>query len=207
MNQILKPEDFGASTVLSDTALSQLFRSARTHSAFRPTPVSRALLREAVELAKMGPTALNSSPMRVIFVDTDEARQRLLPAVAPGNVAKVESAPVTAVVGHDHAFPERLPDLFPHMDAKAMFADNAALQEATAGHNGALQEAYFILALRSLGLDTGPMGGFDKAKVDEAFLADTDVRSSVLINIGYGDHQQLFPRSPRLPFEEMARFA
>ena len=208
MNQILNPQDFELSTAtpLDQAALDRLFRSARTHSAFLPRPVPRSLLREAVELAKMGPTAVNSSPMRVVFLDTDEARQLLLPAVAEGNVAKVKSAPVTAIVGHDHAFHDRLPELFPHADAKAWFTGKDDFRVATASHNGALQEAYFIMALRGLGLDTGPMGGFDKAKVDEAFFAGTDVKSSLLINIGYGDDEKLHPRSPRLAFDDMAQF-
>ena len=192
---------------LDDRALDQLFREARTHNGWLDRKVPDALLRQAVELAKMGPTSANTSPMRVVFVTSEAGKELLKPALAPLNLEKTMSAPVTAVVGNDHSFPDLLPKLFPHADAKAWFAGNEALIADTAYRNATLQAAYLILALRSLGLDVGPMSGFDPAKVDAAFFAGTNVRSNFLINIGYGDRSKLFPRSPRLAFEEIARFA
>jgi 3-hydroxypropanoate dehydrogenase len=192
---------------LDDRALDLLFRDARTHNGWLDRPVSEALLRQAVDLAKMGPTSANVSPMRVVFVSSPDAKERLRPALAPGNVEKTMSAPVTAIVGQDLDFPELLPRLLPHVDAKAWFAGNEQLIADTAYRNGSLQGAYLLLALRAVGLDTGPMSGFDPAKVDAAFFAGTKVRSNFLINIGYGDETKLFPRSPRLAFEEIARIA
>lgn len=159
-----------------------------------------------MDLAKLGPTAVNASPFRVVFVETEEAKARLKPALSPGNVEKTMLAPVTAIVGHDLAFHDHLPRLFPHMDVRPMFANDAAAAAYTASQNGTLQLAYLILALRAVGLDTGPMGGFDKDKVDAAFFAGTQVKSNVLVNIGYGDHAKLFPRSPRLAFDEIASY-
>lgn len=192
---------------LGAPALDRLFREARTHNVFLDEPVARHLVVEAVELAKMGPTAANSSPMRLVFVESEAAKARLRPALAEGNIEKTMAAPVTAVVGHDTAFYEWLPRLFPHTDARAWFVGNEALIESTASQNGALQAAYLILALRAVGLDAGPMGGFDRQAVDETFFADTAVRSNMLINIGYGDSSKLFDRSPRPAFGEIAKFA
>ncbi|MBX9741624.1 MAG: malonic semialdehyde reductase [Beijerinckiaceae bacterium] len=196
-----------AATRLDDAALDLLFREARTHNDWLPTPVPEALLREAVELTKMAPTSANTSPMRLVFVRTPEARARLKDALAPGNVAKTMSAPVTAIVGYDREFYELLPRLFPHADAKAWFVGNKAFADDTAYKNGTLQVAYLLMALRSLGLDTGPMTGFDADKVDAEFFPGGKIRSNVLVNIGYGDSAKLFPRSPRLTFDEIARFA
>ena len=211
MNQIVNQRVFAEADAaggrLSAAALDQLFREARTHNGWLDRPVPHDLLEEAVELAKLGPTAVNASPFRVVFVESAEAKARLKPALSPGNVDKTMSAPVTAIVAHDLAFYDHLPRLFPHMDARPMFADNEAVAEATASQNGTLQLAYLILALRAVGLDTGPMGGFDKDKVDAEFFAGTTIRSNVLVNIGYGDHSKLFPRSPRLAFDEIARYA
>jgi 3-hydroxypropanoate dehydrogenase len=192
---------------LDDGALDTLFREARTHNGWQEKPVPRHLLERALDLAKMGPTAVNSSPLRVVFVDSEAGKQRLRPALSPGNLDKTMAAPVTAILAHDVAFHEFLPRLFPHMDLKPMFAGNAELASETAFHNATLQAAYFILALRAVGLDTGPMGGFDKEKVDEEFFAGTTLRSNLLVNIGYGDDAKLFPRSPRLDFGEIASFA
>ena len=211
MNQIVNQRALEASVAadgrLSAKALDQLFRQARTHNGWLATPVPHALLEEAVNLAKLGPTAANSSPFRVVFVETEEAKARLRPTLSDGNVDKTMAAPVTAIVGHDLAFYDHLPRLFPHADVRPMFAHNEAVAAHTATQNGTLQLAYLILALRALGLDTGPMGGFDKDKVDAAFFAGTTIRSNVLVNIGYGDHGKLFPRSPRLDFHEIASYA
>jgi 3-hydroxypropanoate dehydrogenase len=192
---------------LDDRALDQLFREARTHNGWQDRPVSEALLRQAVDLAKMGPTSANASPMRVVFVRSPEGKEKLKAALAPLNVEKTMAAPVTAIIGHDLAFYDLLPKLFPHADARAWFAGNDALIADTAYRNGTLQGAYLLLALRAVGLDVGPMSGFDAAKVNEAFFAGTPVRVNFIANIGYGDQSKLFPRSPRLDFEEMARFA
>jgi 3-hydroxypropanoate dehydrogenase len=162
------------------------------------------LLEKAVELAKMGPTSANASPLRIVFVRSQEAKLRLKPALMPGNVDKTMAAPVTAITAHDTKFYELLPRLFPHADAKAWFVANEAFANDTAYKNGTLQVAYFIMALRALGLDTGPMSGFDNAAVDAAFFPRGQVKSNVLVNIGYGDTGKLFPRSPRLAFDEIA---
>jgi 3-hydroxypropanoate dehydrogenase len=189
---------------LDDRALDRLFRKARTHNGWQPIGVPDKLLEEAVELAKMGPTSANASPLRIVFVRSQEAKLRLKPALMPGNVDKTMAAPVTAITAHDTKFYELLPRLFPHADAKAWFVANEAFASDTAYKNGTLQVAYFIMALRALGLDTGPMSGFDNAAVDAAFFPGGQVKSNVLINIGYGDANKLFPRSPRLAFDEIA---
>src|SRR5215813_6131666 len=181
-------------------ALDQLFRKARTHNGWRTIAVPDSLLEEAVALAKMGPTSANASPLRVVFVRSPEAKLRLKSALMPGNVGKTITAPVTAILGYDTKFYEQLPRLFPHADAKAWFVGNESFANDTAYKNGTLQVAYFILALRALGLDTGPMTGFDNATVDAEFFPDSNVKSNVLVNIGYGDPAKLFPRSPRLEF-------
>ena len=190
---------------LSADALAQLFTDARTHNAFLDKPVPDALLRQAVELTKWAPTSANQSPLRLLFLRSQEAKQRLAPALAPGNLAKTLAAPVVAVAGYDLKFYEHLPFLFPHADAKSWFSGNAAFAERSAFQNGTLQVAYLILALRAVGLDTGPMTGFDNAKVDAEFFAGTDVKSNVLINVGYGDAAKLYPRSPRFAFDQIAK--
>jgi 3-hydroxypropanoate dehydrogenase len=190
---------------LDDHALDQIFREARTHIAWLDRPVSDELLRQAVELAKMGPTSANCLPMRIVFVRTKEAKERLRPALAPGNVDKTMAAPATTIIGYDLEFCELLPRLFPRSDMRQAFVGKPDLIKDTAFRNSSLQGAYFILALRSLGLDTGPMSGFDNAKVDAEFFSGTAVKSNFLINIGHGDPAKLFPRSPRLTFEEIAR--
>ncbi len=189
-------------TALSKEAVSQLFTEARTHHAWRDTPVSDGLLREVYELAKWGPTSANCLPMRIAFVKSESAKAKLLPAVSEGNVAQVRAAPVTAIIAYDEKFYDHLPTLFPAFDARSMFASNAALSEKTAFRNGSLQGAYFILAARALGLDTGPMSGFDNAKVDQAFFENSSWRSNFLCNIGYGVVEKLYPRGPRLRFDQ-----
>ncbi len=194
--------------LLSDTALDQLFREARTYNAFLPKPVSDEQLRQLYALAKFGPTSANASPMRVVFVKSPEAKAKLSPFMSEGNRAKTLAAPVTAIVGHDHTFHQHLPRLFPHADAKSWFDGNQALIDITAFRNGTLQGAYLLLAARAVGLDCGPMSGFDNAGVDAAFFAGTAVKSNFLVNIGYGDaSRDLFPRSPRLSFDEACTIA
>jgi 3-hydroxypropanoate dehydrogenase len=188
-----------------EASLDILFRAARTHSKFKPIPVPDDLLRRAWDLARMGPTSVNCQPARVVFVRSPEAKERLRPALAPGNLDKTMAAPVTAIIGHDMEFYDRLPVLFPHTDARSWFVGNEAMIQGTAFRNGTLQGAYFILALRAVGLDCGPMSGFDNAKVDAAFFAGTAVRSNFLVNIGYGDPAGLHPRGPRLEFGEACR--
>jgi 3-hydroxypropanoate dehydrogenase len=192
---------------LDNSALDQLFREARTHNGWRPIDVPDALLEEAVELAKMGPTSANVSPLRIVFVRSPEGKLRLKGTLAPGNVDKTMAAPITAILAHDTKFYELLPRLFPHADAKAWFVGNEAFANDTAYKNGTLQVAYFILALRAVGLDTGPMSGFDNASLDAEFFPGGQIKSNVLVNIGYGDSAKLFPRSPRLDFAEIATFA
>ena len=192
---------------LSDDALDQLFREARTHSAWLPKPVDDALLRQLFSLAAMGPTSANSSPGRFVFVKSAEAKAQLKPALSPGNVEKTMAAPVTVIVGMDMAFYDYLPKLFPHTAARSWFVGNDDLIRATAQRNSSLQGAYLIMAARSLGLDAGPMSGFDAAKVDETFFAGTTIKSNFLINLGYGDHAKLHARNPRLSFDEAARIA
>ena len=186
-------------------ALAQLFGEARTHNAFLDKPVPDQLLVEALDLAKMGPTAVNSQPLRVLFLRSEGSKERLRPALSPGNVAKTLAAPVVAIAGYDAAFHEHLPVLFPHVDARSWFVGDEALAQRTAFQNGTLQAAYLLLALRALGLDTGPMAGFDNAKVDAEFFPDGKVKSNILINIGYGDDAKLFPRNPRFAFDEIAK--
>lgn len=196
-----------ASGRLDNSALDLLFRQARTHNGWRPIDVPDALLEEAVELAKMGPTSANVSPLRIVFVRSQQAKLKLKGALAPGNIDKTMAAPITAILGHDTKFYELLPRLFPHADAKAWFVGNEAFANDTAYKNATLQIAYFILALRAVGLDTGPMTGFDNATVDAEFFPSGQIKSNVLVNIGYGDSAKLYPRSPRLQFAEIATFA
>lgn len=192
---------------LSQDALNQIFLEARTFAS-NPNPwqdraVTDAQLEQIWNLARMGPTAANSSPARVVFVRTPEAKARLKPALDAGNVEKTMNAPVTAIVGTDLAFYEKLPYLFPHTDARSWFAGKSEAELFPGAlRNSSLQGAYLIIAARSLGLDCGPMGGFDAAKVDAEFFAGTSVKSSFLINLGYGRRDTLHPRSPRLAFAD-----
>jgi 3-hydroxypropanoate dehydrogenase len=188
---------------LSDESLNVIFREARTHSVWLDKPVDDALLAQVYDLAKMGPTSANMCPMRVVFVKSKAAKDRLKPALSTGNVDKTMTAPVTAIIGMDVHFYEKLPELFPHVDARAWFKDLPEnVLEYMALRNGSLQAGYFILAARSLGLDCGPMSGFDNAKVDAMFFGGTTVKSNFLCNLGHGDAAKLHPRSPRLSFEE-----
>jgi 3-hydroxypropanoate dehydrogenase len=194
------------SNVMSKDGLDLIFRNARTHNAWLDKPVEDALLRQVYDLAKMGPTSANMCPMRIVFVKSEEAKERLKPALQPGNVDKTMAAPVTAIIGMDIHFYEELPRLFPHADAKSWFKDLPEnVLEYTALRNSSLQGAYFMLAARALGLDCGPMSGFDNARVDEAFFAGTAVKSNFLCNLGYGDSSKLYPRSPRLGFDEACK--
>jgi 3-hydroxypropanoate dehydrogenase len=160
------------------------------------------LLHEIYELTKWGPTSANSLPMRIVFVKSKAAKEKLLPAVSEGNMAQVRAAPVTAIIAYDEKFYDHLPTLFPAFDARSMFASNPAMSEQAAFRNGSLQGGYFILAARALGLDTGPMSGFDNAKVDQAFFENSSWKSNFLCNIGYGDAAKLYPRGPRLRFDQ-----
>jgi 3-hydroxypropanoate dehydrogenase len=194
-------------TPLNEAALDTLFMEARTYNAWSDRPVTDTLLEEIWNIARMGPTSANCSPSRIVFATSAEAKEKLKPCLMGGNVAKTMQAPVTAILGHDMQFHEKLPQLFPHEDARSWFAGNDALIEETAFRNGTLQGAYIMLAARALGLDCGPMSGFDKDKVNAAFFAGTDVRVNFLCNIGYGTDKDLFPRSPRLAFAEACRVA
>lgn len=191
-------------TVPSD-ALNQLFREARTHSAWLPRPVPVETLREAYEIARMGPTSANSTPARFVFLQSATSKARLLPALAPLNVQKTRTAPVTVIVAWDAEFFEKLPRLFPHADMRAHFVGNRSLIDETAFRNSSLQGGYFIVAARSVGLDCGPMSGFDPAKVNAEFFPDGKWKVNFLCNLGYGDRSTLFPRNPRLEFDEACR--
>jgi 3-hydroxypropanoate dehydrogenase len=192
-------------TRISDEALDQLFRTARTHWVWQPKPVPVEVLRDVYELTKMGPTSANSSPARFVFVTTPEAKERLKPALMPANVDKTMAAPATVIVAYDTEFYEQLPRLFPARDMKTMFVGNTALVEETAMRNGSLTGGYLILAARALGLDCGPMSGFDKGKVNAEFFPDGKWKANFLCNLGYGDGAKLFPRNPRLTFEEACK--
>lgn len=194
------------SEALNEAALKQLFLDARTTNKFQPTPIDDGKLQELVALMKWGPTSMNAQPGRIVFVRSPEAKAKLKGALMGGNVDKTMAAPVTAIVAYDTAFHEHLPTQFPAMPgARDMFHGNASLIEITGLRNSSLQGAYLILAARALGLDAGPMSGFDNAAVDKAFFPDGQWKSNFLINLGYGDPSGNWPRGPRLPFETMAR--
>jgi nitroreductase len=190
---------------LDDASLDTLFRTARTHNGWQNKPVSDEQLRQIYDLMKWAPTSANCSPARIVFVKSAAAKQRLLPAMILGNEEKTRTAPVTAIIAQDYAFYEKLPQLFPHTDARAWFVGNQSLIDTTAFRNATLQGAYLLMAVRALGLDAGPMSGFDNAKVDAAFFPNSTIKSNFLINIGYGDASKLFSRSPRLTFEDAAQ--
>jgi 3-hydroxypropanoate dehydrogenase len=193
---------------LDDTALDTLFRQARSYTKWLPRPVPDELLHSLYELMKWGPTSANATPARFAFLRSKEAKARLRPALAPLNVEKTMAAPVTVIVAYDLAFYEKSPVLFPHTDAKSWFDGKSDAELTTiALRNGSLQGAYLLLAARALGLDCGPMSGFDNAKVDAAFFAGTRIRSNFLVNLGHGDPSSIFPRSPRLGFDEACRIA
>jgi 3-hydroxypropanoate dehydrogenase len=190
---------------ISDNTLNQLFHEARTHSAWLPKRVPVEALREAYDLARWGPTSANSTPARFVFLESEAAKARLLPALAPLNVEKTKAAPVTVIVAWDTEFYEKLPKLFPHADMRSYFVGNESLAEETAFRNSSLQGGYFILAARAVGLDCGPMSGFDKTKVNTEFFPDGKWKVNFICNLGYGDPGKLFPRSPRLDFDEACR--
>lgn len=187
---------------ISQSACDTLFSHARTHGSWLDKPVSDGLLQEIYALMKMGPTSANCSPARIVFVRTPEGKEKLRPTLSSGNVDKTLRAPVTAIVAWDSAFYDRLPALFPHGDARSWFTSSPQLAEETAFRNSSLQAAYLIFACRALGLDTGPMSGFDREKVDAAFFAESGWKSNLLINIGYGDETKLYDRLPRLSFDD-----
>jgi len=190
---------------LDDKALRQVFTQARTFNAWLDKPVSDAQLKAISDLMKMGPTSANCLPARIVFVKSAEAKARLKPFLGGGNVEKTMAAPVTAIIGYDLDFIDKLPTLFPHADARSWFAGNDALIEATAFRNSTLQGAYLMLAARMLGLDCGPMSGFDQGGVDAAFFPGGRIKSNFLCNIGYGDaSRDLFPRSPKPDFDAFA---
>ena len=203
--------------VLGDEALDQLFREARTHNAWLDKPVTDDTLRQLYDLMKWGPTSANGSPGRFVFLRSQEAKERLRPMLAPGNVEKTMAAPVTVIIAYDLLFYEKLPKLFPHSPAmRDLFAKNPQLIEDTAKRNSSLEGAYLMIAARALGLDCGPMSGFDNARLDEEFFGAGQecqgceqeffpaghVKSNFLCNLGYGDPSKLYPRAPRLEFNE-----
>lgn len=188
--------------ILSDEDLDTIFRSARTYNAWQDKKVSETMIRAIYDLVKMGPTSANCSPARFVFLTSDEAKQRLKPYLMEGNVDKTMSAPVVAIIGHDMEFYEKLPKLFPHTDARSWFAGKEEAIKSTAMRNGTLQGAYLMIAARALGLDCGPMSGFDQDGVTKEFFSGTPVKADFLCNIGYGSTENLFPRSPRLDFDE-----
>ena len=191
---------------LNDAALDQLFRTARTCNAFSGE-VSDATVHQLYDLLKFGPTQANTTPARFVFVKSAAAKAMLGPTLDKGNYQKTMDAPVTVIIARDLDFHDKLPYLFPHTDAKAWFEGPRENREKPALRNMALQAAYLILAARALGVDAGPMSGFDNAKVDQAFFAGTQIKSDILVNLGRGDPASFFPRSPRLPFDEAARIA
>ena len=190
---------------IANDTLNQLFRQARTHSAWLPKRVPLEVLREVYELARWGPTSANCTPARFVFLESEAAKARLLPALAPGNVEKTKAAPVTAIVAWDTEFYEKLPRLFSQADMRSYFVGKQPLIDETALRNGSLQGGYFILAARALGLDCGPMSGFDAAKVNAEFFPNGKWKANFLCNLGYGDRSKLFPRNPRLEFDEACR--
>jgi len=191
-----------------NASLDLIFRNALTHTYWQNKPVDDATLRAAYELAKFGPTSANMCPMRVVFVKSAAAKEKLKPCLAEGNVDKTMKAPATAIIAMDIHFFDQLPKLFPQADAKSWFKDLPEnILESTALRNSSLQGAYFMLAARAVGLDCGPMSGFDNAKVDAAFFAGTNVKSNFLCNLGYGEAAKLHPRNPRLTFDEACKIA
>lgn len=195
-------------TLLTPAAFDQLFFDAHTNNAWQDKPVADELLQRLYDTLRVGPTSMNCSPARIVFVKSRAAKEKLNPALMEGNRAKTMAAPVTAIIGYDAHFYENLPKLFPNnSNARNMFASNVALSDITAFRNGTLQGGYLILAARALGLDCGPMSGFDNAAVDQLFFAGTNVKSNFLCNLGYGDPKGVYPRNPRLEFTEACNIA
>ncbi|MDH4573378.1 malonic semialdehyde reductase [Salinicola acroporae] len=192
---------------LDDQALDQLFRTARTHNAWQPRDVTEETLRRLYDMVRMGPTSANCCPARFVFVRSTAGKDKLLPCVSAGNADKTATAPCTVIVAYDKRFYDQLPTLFPHTDARSWFTGSEAFAEQTALRNSSLQAGYLILAARAMGLDTGPMSGFDPEAVDQAFFAGTGWTANMLVNLGYGDEAGLKPRLPRLAFEEACQLA
>ncbi len=201
----LTPSDPDSPTTLNDAGLDLLFREARTYTAWLAKPVSDEQLHAIYDLFKWGPTSANASPARVLFLKSEQAKVRLLPALAPNNVEKSRTAPVVAVIAYDLEFYEKLPELYPAVDARPWFAGKPDVIQETAFRNSSLQGAYFLLAARSMGLDCGPMSGFDAAKVNAEFFPDGKWKVNFVCNLGYGDPEKLFPRNPRLAFDDACR--
>lgn len=193
-------------TQLDEAGIELMLTKARSHYAWRDKPVSEAQLRRIYDITKQGATSMNCSPARFIFVTSDEGRQQLVPALKPKNVEKVLSAPVTVIIADEMRFWERLDYLFPHEDRKPLFRGKEAYIDDTAARNATLQGAYMMMAARAIGLDCGPISGFDNKVVDETILAGTTLRSNFLLNLGYADESAIFPKLPRLPFEEACSF-
>ena len=194
------------SQALPDTALAQIFRSARTHNRFKSDPIPDSLIHQLYELWKWGPTSMNCQPARVVFVRSAQAKEKLKAALSPGNVDKTMAAPVTAIIASDTQFFDNLPTQFPAMPAaRDLFAGNAQLASDTAFRNSSLQAAYLIMAARSLGLACGPMSGFNPAAVNEAFFPDGRFKANFLLNIGVADPAGIYPRAPRLAFDQAAQ--
>jgi 3-hydroxypropanoate dehydrogenase len=190
---------------LSNEALAQLFTEARTHHAWTDAPVPDAVLREVYELMKWGPTSVNANPIRIAFIKSNAEKEKLYPTLAGSNVAQVRAAPVTAIVAYDAMWLDHIARMFPAMDVVPYFKDNEKLISDTAFRNSSLQGAYLILAARALGLDAGPMSGFDNASVDKAFFNGTSWKSNFICTLGYGDHSKLYPRGPRFDFDEVCK--
>ena len=187
---------------LDQHALAQLFTEARSHNAWQDLPVADSLLEQLYDLVKMGPTSANCSPARFVFVRTRQGKEMLKPCLSSGNLEKTMSAPVTVIVAYDSRFYDALPELFPHADARSWFTGSPELIHETAFRNSSMQGAYLIMAARSLGLDTGPMSGFDAAALDQTFFSDSHWKSNLLINLGYGDSSNVFDRLPRLAYSK-----
>lgn len=194
-----------AANILTDQAFDQLFRTARTANAWKDEPIPDGMLEKIFDIMKFGPTSANSCPLRIVFVKSPEAKARLKPAIAPGNVSKVLDAPVTAIFADDMEFYENLPFLFPHTNARSWFAGKPAVIADTAFRNSTLQTAYFMIVARGFGLDCGPMSGFDKEKVNAEFFPDGRYKANFLCSLGYGDHSKTFPRSPRFKFDDVCK--
>ena len=190
---------------LPDASLDQLFREARSHNGWQDRPVTDEQLHRLYDLFKLGPTSANCCPARVVFLRSPEAKKRLEPCLSEGNRAKTMVAPVVAIIGTDMKFYEKLPKLFLHADARSWFYGNPAMIDDAAWRNSSLQGAYLMLAARALGIDTGPMSGIDKPMIDATFFAGTPVKTNFVCSLGYGDPEKIFPRSPRLPFDEACR--
>ncbi|MBB65583.1 MAG: malonic semialdehyde reductase [Waddliaceae bacterium] len=188
---------------IDEASIATLFTDARTHNKWQNKTVEDTILKKVHEVCRMGPTSANCCPMRIIFVKSADARERLRPSIAEGNLEKTMTAPVTAILANDFEFYEKLPQLFPHADARSWFVGNEELIKETAKTNGTLQAAYFMITARAFGLDCGPMAGFDKEKVNQEFFSGTSIRANFLCNLGYGDPEGLHPRSPRFTFDEV----